>query len=258
MISKMRKKEAVEKIKRQIGSINNLKDFSGWKRDTEILIEHIFGIDSRHIKEFQNISYSLSVTTTKTTKEEFTQAFRGGLEKGRKILESMIREIEEYWEEPDMNQLVISYLNNIELICNRFDSVARQLQIRHSKRKTIEIDDEYDVQDLFHALLTLYFDDIRDEECTPSYAGGASRVDFLLKKEQTVIEIKKTSEKLTDKEVGKQLMIDITCYKSHPDCKTLICFVYDPERKIKNPRGIENDLSKTTDGLPVKVFIRPL
>jgi hypothetical protein len=74
----------------------------------------------------------------------------------------------------------------------------------------------------------------------------------------TIIEIKKTREKLTHKEVGEQLIIDIARYKSHPDCKNLICFVYDPERRIKNPRGIENDLSKTTDGLGVKVFIRPI
>ncbi|HCQ20995.1 MAG TPA: hypothetical protein DIU28_05930 [Anabaena sp. UBA12330] len=152
----------------------------------------------------------------------------------------------------------MSDLNKIELLCNRFDLVARQIQIRYGKgkRTTIEINDEYDVQDLFHALLTLYFDDIRDEEWTPSYAGRASRVDFLLKEEQIVIELKKTRENLTGKEVGEQLIIDITRYKSHPDCKTLICFVYDPERRIKNPRGLENDLSKTTDGMIVKVFIR--
>lgn len=46
-------------------------------------------------------------------------------------------------------------------------------------------------------------------------------------------------------------------YKTHPDCKKLICFVYDPENRIKNPRGFENDLSKTTDKLIVKVYIRP-
>jgi hypothetical protein len=253
----MKKEDAIEKLQRQIASSDNLTDFVGWKRDTEILIERIFGFESRHIKEFKNISYSLSIATTKTTQQEYQQAFKGGLETSRRILESMIREIED-WEEPDTNQFVISNFNNIELLCNRFDSVARQVQIRHAKRKTIELNDEYDVQDLFHALLTLYFDDIRDEECNPSYAGGASRVDFLLKKEQTVIEIKKTREKLTDKEVGEQLMIDITRYKSHPDCKTLICFVYDPERRIRNPRGLESDLSKTTDGLEVKVFIRPI
>jgi DNA-binding sugar fermentation-stimulating protein len=63
-----------------------------------------------------------------------------------------------------------------------------------ANRNTIEIEDEYDVQDLFHALLKLYFDDIRPEEYTPSYGGSASRVDFLLKDEQIIIEIKKDSK----------------------------------------------------------------
>jgi hypothetical protein len=53
-------------------------------------------------------------------------------------------------------------------------------------------DDEYDVQDIFHALLRLFVDDIREEEWTPSYAGGASRMDFLLPELETVVEIKKT------------------------------------------------------------------
>ena len=155
---------------------------------------------------------------------------------------------------------IITNSEKIKLLCDRFHLFAEQLKIRHGKdkRHTLEIHDEYDVQDLFHALLTLYFDDIRDEEWTTTYAGRASRTDLLLKQEQTVIEIKKTREKLTNKEVGEQLIIDIARYKSHPDCQNLICFVYDPERRIKNPRGIENDLSKTTDGLAVKVFIRPI
>ena len=55
-----------------------------------------------------------------------------------------------------------------------------------------EIKDEYDVQDLLNALLRLNFDDVRPEEYTPSYAGSSTRVDFLLKKEKIVIEVKKT------------------------------------------------------------------
>jgi REase_DpnII-MboI len=253
----MKKEDAIEKLKRQIHLIDNVKskprfssDFTKWKRDTEISIERIFGNDTRHIKDFKNISYSLDY--------DYERAFKQGLEKGRTILESMIQEIEDYWDENNTNQPIIPALDNIKILCNRFHLFARQLKFRHSSRNTIEINDEYDVQDLFHALLTLYFDDIRDEQWTPSYAGVASRVDFLLKQEQTVIELKKTREKLTNKEIGEQLIVDITRYKSHPDCKTLICFVYDPEKRIKNPRGIENDLSKPTDGLPVKVFIRPL
>ena len=62
---------------------------------------------------------------------------------------------------------------------------------RHDKRAPLEIDDEYDVQDALHAILKLHFKDIREEEYTPSYAGSSSRVDFLLKEEQIVIEVKK-------------------------------------------------------------------
>jgi hypothetical protein len=50
--------------------------------------------------------------------------------------------------------------------------VARQLRKRHRDRATLIIADEYDVQDLLHALLRLEFDDVRPEENTPSYAGA--------------------------------------------------------------------------------------
>jgi hypothetical protein len=268
----MKKEDAIEKLKRQIGLIDNLKYiipgtqyrekeklFIKWKRDTEILIEQIFEKDSRHIEEFKNIFYSISAPNSLTTQQEYERQLKQGLEKGCPILESMIKEIEDDWDENNINQQpIILTLDKIKILCNKFDLFARQIKNRHSNRSTIEIIDEYDVQDLFHALLTLYFDDIKDEEPTPSYAGGSSRVDFLLKQEQTIIELKKTSENLTAKKVGEQLIIDIARYKSHPDCKTLICFVYDPERRIKNPRGLENDLSKTTDGMIVQVFIRPI
>ena len=62
-------------------------------------------------------------------------------------------------------------------VFTRFHKVARQLRTRHSNRVTIEVNDEYDVQDLLHAVLLLFFDDVRKEEWTPSYAGGASRQD---------------------------------------------------------------------------------
>ena len=113
------------------------------------------------------------------------------------------------------------------------------------------------MQDLLHALLRLNFDDIRPEEWTPSYAGKSARMDFLLKAEQVVVETKKTRKGLDAKELGDQLIIDIQRYQSHPDCKTLFCFVYDPEARIANPVGIENDLSKTYNGLDVIVQIEP-
>ena len=145
----------------------------------------------------------------------------------------------------------------LERLCSRFHLVARQLRQRHGNRETLQVQDEYDVRDLLHALLTVEFDDIRPEEWTPSYAGGSSRTDFLLKLEQIVVEAKKTRSGLGARELGEQLMVDIQKYRQHPDCRTLVCFVYDPEGRIANPRGIENDLSGDRDGLAVRLIIAP-
>lgn len=137
----------------------------------------------------------------------------------------------------------------------KFPDVVRQLLRRHNDRTTLEISDEYDVQDLLHALLRLYFDDVRPEEWTPSYAGSSTRMDFLLKNEQIVIEVKMTRKGLGAKLLGKELLDDIAHYQKHQDCKHLFCFVYDPGKLIDNPRGFESDLTETKDGLSTKVKI---
>jgi hypothetical protein len=145
----------------------------------------------------------------------------------------------------------------LEKISDRFYVVARQLLRRHSGRPTLSVSDEYDVQDLLHALLLVEFEDVRPEEYTPTYAGGSARMDFLLKSEQIVVEVKCTRDGLAAKEVGDQLLIDIGRYRAHGDCKGLFCFVYDPEARIRNPRGLESDLSNDRHGLPTRVRIRP-
>jgi hypothetical protein len=145
-------------------------------------------------------------------------------------------------------------LNNL---FDKFHLVAKQLRYRYNNRNTIDIDDEYDVQDLLHSLLRLYFSDIRTEEWTPSYAGGSARMDFLLKSEKTVIEVKKTRKGLGDKELGNQLIEDKERYKTHPDCKKLICFTYDPEGRITNPKGLETDLNKQEPEFEIEIIIKP-
>ena len=143
----------------------------------------------------------------------------------------------------------------LNLLFERFFKVARQLRNRHDNRDTISISDEYDVQDLLHALLLIFYDDVRPEEWTPSYAGGALRMDFLLKEIDTVIEVKKTRPNMSNKDLGEQLIIDIEKYQTHPNCKQLCCFVYDPEGILGNPMGIKNDLESTHEGF-LKVYIR--
>ena len=144
----------------------------------------------------------------------------------------------------------------LENIFDKFHKVARQLRTRHASRGTLEINDEYDVQDLLHALLLLHFDDVRPEEWTPSYAGGSVRMDFLLKTEGIIIEVKKTRASMTAKSLGEELLIDREKYKVHPDCKKLYCFVYDPEGILGNPTGIKRDLEHGSEEF-ITVFIRP-
>lgn len=149
-------------------------------------------------------------------------------------------------------------LETVTRLVDRFHRVARQLRARHDNRPTLSIDDEYDVQDLLHAMLRIHFNDVRAEEWTGSYAGKSARMDFLLKEEKLVLEIKMTRDGLNEKKVGDELIVDIGRYATHQDCKTLVCFVYDPTGRIGNPTGLERDLSRTTeDGLTVVVIVAP-
>lgn len=254
--------ERLESLKERAGQLEGLRrgsqDFKKWHRDTEVAIERIFGEGTRHSKDFKDIRYSLMAFSSSTPDSAFDDAYRDGVRTAISVLESLIDEVIEYWEdEPESHIQELSAIDKVELLIRRFHKVARQLRSRHASRNTIEIEDEYDVQDLFHSLLRIYFDDVRGEEYTPSYAGAASRVDFLLKEEKIIIEIKKTRPGLSAKEVGEQLIIDSQRYQAHPDCNTLVCFVYDPEGRVANPRGIENDLTKELNGVPVTVFITP-
>lgn len=147
--------------------------------------------------------------------------------------------------------------DKLERLLARFHIVARQLRRRYNGRKTLIVSDEYDVQDLLHALLKIVFDDVRPEEYSPSYAGASSRIDFLLKKEKIVVEVKMASATLRDKSIGEQLIVDMKRYQAHPDCNMLVCFAYDPEGHIRNPAALENDLSGKHDNIEVRMFVVP-
>lgn len=160
----------------------------------------------------------------------------------------------ETWEAPRNRQAAESL---VRTICERFAVVANTLTHRHDGRPTLAITDEYDVQDLLEALLKLHFTDVRPEEWTPSYAGNASRMDFLLKPEQLVVEAKMTRKGLGQKELVSQLAVDILRYQAHQDCKTLLCFVYDPTGQCASPQALENDLTKQHGNLNVIVIVQP-
>jgi len=198
------------------------------------------------------IAYSDHVTTESEKQEDYITSLkmmRGHLIRFRSELETIIN---------SGNIENKNILETLELIFSKFHIVARQLRQRHDNRDTLSVENEYDVQDLLHAILKIFFSDIRPEEYTSSFAGTHRRMDFLLKDERTVIEVKMTRKTLKNKKVSEQLNDDIITYKSHNYCDTLVCFIYDPVGWINNPVGFENDLAdQSTDKLKVKAYIFP-
>jgi len=145
----------------------------------------------------------------------------------------------------------------IENILFKFHKVVGEIKKRHDNRETLQINDEYDVQDLLRGLLKIHFDDVRKEEGTPSHAGKSTSIDLFLKEKQIAIETKMTRKGLDEKKIGDELIIDIAHYQKHPKVKFLYCFVYDPEERISNPQGFEKDLSGQHENLTTKVFVLP-
>ena len=157
---------------------------------------------------------------------------------------------------PDRVSTIFEAVDAVVLIARRFGLIARTLEQRRSGQEPLIIANEYDAQYLFKGLLKLFFEDVRPEEWTPSYAGKSTRMDFLIKSEQIVVELKMTREGLkTASQVGEELIIDIHHYRSHHNCKTLVAFVYDPNKFIGEPKSLENDLSQTFNGMLVKVIV---
>lgn len=220
----------------------NRADFSGWKTNIVSMLKY-FGMDkTEHYKYIAEMGIPSDVSPE--TVDEVMQQLNGLIQ----IIQKDYISSETAEKKPT--------LDDLENIFNKFARVARQLRSRHDNRETLTIKDEYDVQDLLHALLVLHFDDVRAEEWTPSYAGSCERIDFLLKDLQTVIEVKKTRPSMSKKELGEELIIDIEKYKTHQDCKQLYCFIYDPDGYLGNSSAIKNDLENAHQGF-VKIFIRP-
>jgi hypothetical protein len=261
----MVKEHAISVLKSQLAEISEIESknvtatgFIKWRRDTEVALEKIFGVKSRHLADFTRIRYMKSGGGF-LGRHDPNVAYALGLEKASAILQSIIDEVNDFGldsQEFD-SEIRPDAFSLVELLCLRFHSVARQLRLRHDSRPTLDINDEYDAQDLFHALLKIHFDDVREEEWTPSYAGGAARADLRLDEEKIFIELKKTRKGLTPKILGEELIVDIVKYASHPECRALICFVYDPEERIGNPVGIEKDLEKMATSLKLRVIIAP-
>jgi hypothetical protein len=132
------------------------------------------------------------------------------------------------------------------------------LTYRRKGAEQLRFANEYDVQDLLHALLRPWVQDVRPEEYTPSYAGKSTRMDFLLPAHELVIETKCVRDRQHAKNVGDELLLDIGHYAAHPTCKKLWCVIYDPEHFLTNPEGLrdlDGEHKRDDRGIVVHIFV---
>jgi hypothetical protein len=147
----------------------------------------------------------------------------------------------------------------LEVLVKGLRRAMHPLTHRRKGAQSLSFSTEYDVQDLLHALLRPWVTDIRAEEFTPSYAGSTTRMDFLLPKYKIVIEMKFVRDKAYAKKIGDELIVDISHYLAHPDCRYLWCVVFDQEHLLTNAGGLKRDLEgervAKEKKLDVKVYV---
>jgi sugar/nucleoside kinase (ribokinase family) len=108
---------------------------------------------------------------------------------------------------------------------------------RQRKRKSWPLDDEYDCQDLLHAVLLTHFEDVQPEVASSSSLGSGSRIDFLCAAERVGIEVKFLRSKAELHGMTDALLADMVRYRSLPGCDSIVIAIFDAARVLYSNRA---------------------
>jgi hypothetical protein len=153
-----------------------------------------------------------------------------------------------------------SALDGVLAVIEAFPKSAAVLAKRKRGRPPFQIADEYDVQDLFYALVLPIIPDIVDEDPAPKVAGRSTRLDFTSKATRLGFEVKHVNGGSRAETVRKEILLDQRTYQEHPYIDTVVAFIWDPERYIapQERPAFEADLSQTVTvgGRTVRYVVR--
>jgi hypothetical protein len=144
-------------------------------------------------------------------------------------------------------------LTTLDGLLRRLPRAVRQLRVRHADRPAFRVEDEYDLGDLLRALLPLYFDDVRPEGRTPSYAPD-TRTDFVLAPQETAVTVKCVRGSGCEPALAEQLREDVAYYERRGGVRRLACLVYDPEQRVVEPARFEA-MCQQDEGLQVRCVV---
>jgi len=154
---KSTKAQAADRIQRALDAIPELmpksrssQEFTKWRRNSEIAIQHTFGENSTHIEEFKKIRYSPTSIIVSLpdhqVQAERQAAYARGLKRAEAILESMVEEIEEYWEDDIQHQTVneqpsatVAIASNGVFVVHGRDEASTQTVARYIEGLGLEV-----------------------------------------------------------------------------------------------------------------------
>lgn len=153
-----------------------------------------------------------------------------------------------------------SALEGVLAVIDNFPASSAVLSTRQRARPPFVVGDEYDVQDLFHAVVLPVVPDIVPEDPAPKVAGKSTRLDFTSKRTRLGFELKHVKSEAHAKDVRQEILLDERTYQEHPYVETVVVFVHDPHCYIplSARASFEADLTKhvTVSGRTVRYVTR--
>ena len=145
------KAKALERLQKVLDEIPNLKElprrstkFEKWHRYTKTVISNTFTGETKHLQDFEKIRYSPMVSYPGMHESEYQQYYENGLESAGAVLESMIDEIKEFWEEDGQSSEVSTPKVNTPEITNKIfiihgrDNSAKSTVARFIEKQKLE------------------------------------------------------------------------------------------------------------------------
>jgi|WetSurMetagenome_2_1015567.scaffolds.fasta_scaffold355490_1 hypothetical protein len=244
----------MSKIRRSQNHGSNISDGFGWMSTTLTVMEGVYGCGDKHVEQLKGINPPV----TGDEGVDMTNV----LIMQNSLLRSYIDEINIFMATPAFqnieSNLDIDNIDYLERIFDKFHLIASRLKNRRKNKIPFQIINETDVQDLLLALMTPLFEDIRIDEPTSSFAGQYALIDFAIKDEKIAIETKIASDTHLEKDIGNELNNDIMRYKQDKKYSLLICFIYDPEIKLKNASVLKDLEKESTKEFEIWVEISPI
>jgi hypothetical protein len=138
----------------------------------------------------------------------------------------------------------------------QFGECVRYLNNRRSKGTVINIKSEADVQDAVYLMLRPWVHDLTWENPTDKVGSRYAIKDFLSKQLKVVVEAKYVRDKEHGKHITTELHDDIEIYRHHPECETIVFFIYDPHTFIPDVPGLQKHIEtqRTYDGRQLTVY----